>query len=217
MVTTLLVVRHTQALGNIQKTFQGHIDTDISEAGAVQLELLSERFRSVHIDAICSSPLLRARRTAEAINRTHHLPIELLPALIEIDAGGFEGRRWDELPTLYPETFETWCSDLPHFIAPDGESCAQVYDRISRAALDIAARYAKKTVAVVSHGCAIKNLLCWASGKPLSDIASIPWINNTAVSRIDFDDALCPTVVYMDDHAHLNGVELPQPAYWDER
>ena len=88
MVTTLLVVRHTQALGNIQKTFQGHIDTDISEAGAVQLELLSERFRSVHIDAICSSPLLRARRTAEAINRTHHLPIELLPALIEIDAGG---------------------------------------------------------------------------------------------------------------------------------
>ena len=138
MVTTLLVVRHTQALGNIQKTFQGHIDTDISEAGAVQLALLSERFRTIHIDAICSSPLLRARKTADAINRAHHLPVELLPELIEIDAGGFEGRRWDELPSLYPEAFETWRSDLPHFAAPGGESCAQVYDRISRAALDIA-------------------------------------------------------------------------------
>ena len=96
MVTTLLVVRHTQALGNIQKTFQGHIDTDISEAGAVQLELLSERFRSVHIDAICSSPLLRARRTAEAINRTHHLPIELLPALQAAlrDGGGTSSPRF---------------------------------------------------------------------------------------------------------------------------
>lgn len=215
MVTTLLIVRHAQTNGNLDRIFQGQIDRELSEAGEIQLKLLTERFRSVPIDAVCTSPLPRAKKTAAAITAVQPVPVALYDELMEINAGGFEGKRWDALPSLYPAEFEKWKDHLADFHAPGGESCAEVYERVSWAALSIAKEYAGKTVAVVSHGCAIKNLLCWASGKPLSCIAEIPWVENTAISRIDFDEAFEPYVVWMDDAKHLDGVELPKPVYWE--
>lgn len=61
MVTAYLV-RHAEAQGNIEEFFQGHINTDVSEKGAKQLEMLAERFRDISFDAIYSSPLLRAKK-----------------------------------------------------------------------------------------------------------------------------------------------------------
>ena len=71
MVTRLYIVRHCQSTGNIAGRFQGRFDAPVSPQGEQQLELLSLRFRNEAIDAVYSSPLTRAYRTAEAINRFH--------------------------------------------------------------------------------------------------------------------------------------------------
>ena len=68
MVTTLYIIRHCQSAGNLTGRFQGRFDAPVSEAGEKQLDLLSLRFRNEHLDAIYSSPLIRAYRTAEAVN-----------------------------------------------------------------------------------------------------------------------------------------------------
>ena len=68
MSAKIYVVRHCEAAGNKERFFQGRHDSGISGLGDIQLSFLAERFRGIHIDAIYSSPLGRARMTAEAVN-----------------------------------------------------------------------------------------------------------------------------------------------------
>lgn len=211
MITTLLIVRHAQTNGNLDRVFQGRIDLPISEPGLVQLKLLSERFASIPIDAVCTSPLPRAYKTAEAITAYNPVPIETDDGLLEIFAGDFEGRPWDDLPILFPEAFANWRTDWSAFRAPNGESCAEVYARVAEAAQRIAKRHAGKTIAVVSHGCAIRNLLGWANALPLSQVTTLPIVQNTSISRIELDETGKPTLVSFDDASHLDGADLPNP------
>lgn len=216
MVTTLYIVRHAQAKGNMARTFQGQINSDVSEAGEIQLSLLKKRFEKIPVDVIATSPLVRAKKTAEAILAAQPQAKFLLrDDLMEINAGGFEGQKWDDLPRLFPEEFAVWRDDLPHFKAPNGESCAEVYDRMKRAAFDLVQTYQGKTIVLVSHGCAVKNLLCALSGLPILRIFEIPWVENTSVSQVCFDESMQPQVVWMNDTQHLNGVFLPTPVYWE--
>lgn len=216
MVTTLYIVRHAQAKGNLARTFQGQINSDVSEAGEIQLALLTKRFETIPVDVIASSPLVRAKKTAEAIFTAQPQAQFLLrDDLMEINAGSFEGQKWDDLPRLFPTEFAVWRDDLPHFQAPNGESCSAVYERMKHAALDLVQTYSGKTIALVSHGCAVKNLLCALSGLPLARIFEIPWVENTSVSKVCFDELMHPQVVWMNDTQHLNGVSLPTPVYWE--
>ena len=101
-ITRLYLVRHCQSMGNLQNIFQGQHEYDVSPVGEQQLALLSLRFRNIHLDAIYSSPLQRAAKTAEAINVYHNLPITPLDDLMEIDVGELEAKPLGDLPALYP-------------------------------------------------------------------------------------------------------------------
>ena len=90
-MTTLYLVRHCEAEGNTARVFQGSIDRDISPNGQKQLDRLAERFRDVPLAAVYSSPLLRAYKTAQAVNRYHGLPIVTDDRLKEINGGVWEG------------------------------------------------------------------------------------------------------------------------------
>ena len=77
VTTTLLVVRHAQTDGNLARIFQGQIDRELSEAGKCQLELLTNRFKTMTIHAIYTSPLPRAVKTAKAIAVAQPVPVML--------------------------------------------------------------------------------------------------------------------------------------------
>ena len=87
MVTTLYLVRHAEAEGNVREFFQGNTDTALTEKGRRQLDCLAERFRDVPLDAVYTSPFQRALQTAEAVNRHHGLPLHQEFALREINGG----------------------------------------------------------------------------------------------------------------------------------
>ena len=202
-MTRIILIRHCEAEGNHKRVFQGHTDADISENGKIQLELLSLRCRNMEIDALYSSPLRRAYQTAEAVNRYHGLPIQIEPGLIEINGGCWEGRPWSALPELYPEESKVWSTSPHDFSTRDGESMLQVYDRIWDAVLKIVRENPGRRVAAVSHGCAIRNFLCRALGRPIRELNEVDWCDNTAVSIVDFDGELCPHVELMNDASHL--------------
>ena len=204
MNTTLYIVRHCEARGNIDRIFHGHTDSDISDKGAAQLERLSERFKEIHLDAVYASPLRRTRLTAAAVNKYHDLPVHIHPGLIEIHGGYMEGRPWSEFPETHPEDARRWNME-PHLFVPEGgEAMADVFDRIWRAVTEIAAAEAGRTIAVASHGCAIRNLLCRAKGWPIQRLAEEPWCDNTGVSILEFDDAGGCRVLLENDISHLD-------------
>jgi broad specificity phosphatase PhoE len=203
-MTRIYLIRHCEADGNINRVFHGHTDAGISENGKKQLAFLSERARGWKLDAVYASPLARALLTAQAVNRFHQLPIQPLAGLMEINGGHWEGCKFADLPQLYPDEFLSWEETPWEFSVAQGESMAQVYDRIWNTVLDIVRENPGQSVCVVSHGCAIRNFLCRASGLPLCRLSEVDWCDNTAVSIVDFDEALHPTVVLQNDTSHLS-------------
>lgn len=202
-MTTLYLVRHAEAEGNHDARFQGHTDGGISENGEKQLERLAWRFKNVPLYNVYSSPLRRAAQTAKAVNTYADLPIIFDRDLIEINGGAFEGVPFDELPKHFPEAFEQW-SRRPHeFQAPGGESMRQVYERMQKVMHRLIHANMERTIAVVSHGCAIRNYICYITGVDFEDLNRVTWCDNTGVSRIDFDEKWHPKVRYTGDVTHL--------------
>lgn len=201
-MTTVYFVRHCEAEGNTKGILQGRSDSDVSGNSAKQLELVSLRLRNVPFSAIYSSPLRRAYKTAQAINRYHGLEIRKDVRLTEIDMGGWEGRSWTEIEEEDSAMLRIWNERPGEFEAPGGEAVRHVSERMWNAALDIAAANDGKTVCVVSHGCAIRSFLCRALGRSLSELNEIPWCDNTAVSVVEFADGKAH-VVRMNDASHI--------------
>ncbi len=202
-MTKIFLVRHCEAQGNTDGVLQGRTDCDISGNSGRQLELVAARLKDEPFAAVYASPLIRAYKTAQAIARPHGLAVEKDPRLIEIDMGDWEGQSWQDIAQDGQEEIRIWNEDPGSFAAPGGESTKQVASRMWQAVTEIAARHRGRTVCVVSHGCAIRCLLCRALGKPLSEMQDIAWSDNTAVSIVEFaGDGSC-SVPVMNDSSHM--------------
>jgi len=202
MVTKVYIIRHAEALGNIDETFQGRIDKPVTEKGHKQLEALSERFKDIHIDVIYSSPLIRTRETADAVNKYHGLEIIYDEGLIEIDGGVWEGVKWAEIPEKYPLEYRLWTKEMHNYRIQDGECMTDVYERIRKTIDRIVSENAGKTIAIVSHGCAIRNYLCYAGGFGIEGLQDMGWADNTAVSYVEYNGNV-PELIYKYDASHL--------------
>lgn len=203
-MTKIYLVRHAEAMGNVEEFFQGQTDCELSEKGKKQLELLAERFRDIPIEAIYSSPLKRTIDTAEAINKYHNLTIIRDDGLIEINGGVWEGKPWADLPKLYPVEHDLWQNKMQDFYVADGERMTEVFERVKNAVDKIAAENDGRTIAVVSHGCALRNFLCYAMGKPISALKDVGWSDNTAVSLVEYENGV-PKIIFKNSNDHLTG------------
>jgi len=207
-MVTMYLIRHAEAMGNVNETFQGSIDEDISEKGFRQLEELKERFKDIKLDRIYTSPLIRAVKTAQYVNYYHNLDLIKIPEIMEINCGDFEGKKWSDLPILFPNEFDKWNNDQENFISPNGESMKQIYNRMSNAMNKIVDENLNlcidKTIAVISHGCAIKTYQCYLNSQPLSYMSKLGWADNTSVSLIKFENNLNSEIVYLNDNSHLS-------------
>ncbi len=216
--TSIYVIRHCEAEGNRNRTFQGHTDCGISEKGKLQLDSLAERFADVPLTALYSSPLQRAQSTAQAVNRHHSLDICIEPRIMEINGGVLEGVQWSRFPELYPEQSDNWIKRPYLFKMEGGEAMTEVYDRMSSAIIDIARQNEGGCVAVCTHGCAIRNLLCWAKGYPIERLAEMEWCDNTAVTLLEMENGQ-PHIIYERDNSHLTGEQstFAGQSWWKEK
>lgn len=217
-MTNIYLIRHAEAAGNTKRLFQGHYDGEVGENGKKQLVYLKERFAGIALDAIYASPLSRAVQTARAVCGDRDLPIRQREDIIEINGGGFEGKPFEELYKLYPEEMDNWDHKPWAFVAPEGgESILHVHERMCAAIEDIARQNEGKTVAVVSHGCAIRSYICRPMGLGLQRLNEVPWCNNTGVSLLHFDGGFNARLEYFGDISHLpeECCQLARTKWWD--
>ncbi len=209
-MTELYIVRHCEAEGNILKTFQGITDYDITNRGEKQLALLAERFKYIKPDIIYSSPLKRAYKTAEAINKYHKLPIIINKKLIEIDGGEIEGISWVDFPETRPETEYYWSMEPHKFHVKGGEPMTSVYKRAGEVLEEIVAENEGKTVVIASHGCTIRAMMCIAMGKPIEELGTVNFGDNTGVFLLRFGGSKLPEIAMFNDTSHLSEELLPK-------
>ncbi len=207
-------------MGNLTRRFQGSIDLDITEMGAEQLKCLAKRFENIHIDAVYSSPLIRAHKTALSVAEPKGLSVTDCEELTEINVGVIEDVPYDVFRTDYVELCDKWVNTPWEFQAPNGESMTSVYERMKHAITEIAAKNNGNTVLVASHGCAIRNLLAYVL---FNDIKALPKIRipfNTGVTKLIFDDEGNVTAEYCGDISHLpEEVQADNrvPQKWEDR
>ncbi len=160
MIHTITLLRHGETVANRESLIQGQMDYPLSETGILQARALARewRRRSLQFDLVLSSPLQRARRTAEIIAKALGAPLELDEAWQERSLGMAEGREG-----------EGAFAALPRFPAPHepvfrtGESDWDLFARALKALQALLRRPAGRYL-VVSHGALLNTVLRAALG-----------------------------------------------------
>jgi broad specificity phosphatase PhoE len=150
----VLLVRHGETDDNAADRFQGRRDTQLNELGREQSRALADALRGEGLRALYTSPLRRARETAQIIGDALGLEAIADERLVEVDAGAWSGELIAEVMATQPRAWERWRGVDPTFRFPGGESVAEQAARVAAALADIAA--GPLPAVVVTHGGAIR-------------------------------------------------------------
>ncbi|WP_433578890.1 bifunctional RNase H/acid phosphatase [Nocardia brasiliensis] len=157
--TRLLLLRHGQTELSVQRRYSGRGNPPLTELGREQAARAAKMLAAKgDISAVLSSPLSRARDTAQAAADALDAPLTVLDGLIETDFGDWEGLTFAEAAQRDPELHARWLGD-PSVPAPGGESFDQVRERVDAVRRDLVTQYPGTNLVVVSHVTPIKTLL----------------------------------------------------------
>ena len=182
-MTTLYLIRHARSTWNAERRMQGWADPPLDDVGQRQAQALAERLKDEAFHAIYSSPLARARQTAQAIAAYHNLPIHFDERLRERNLGEWTGLTGSEADERFPEVRSNgdWRIDGPS----GGEGQAEVTARAAAAFADILAAHPDDAtaVAVVTHGGTLGAYLTHLLGLPPGSPVHFAF-GNTAIARV---------------------------------
>jgi len=210
------LVRHGESVSNFEGRVQGQADVELSPLGHAQARQVADwaqRLTAVRsagtttISEIWSSPLRRARETADVIAAAIGLPVRIEEQLCELHAGIFQGHLWADLESAFPEEVAHWRSGDPHYVIPGGESRAQLAARGSAVLETLAARQIPGMI-VVAHGGLLTAALGSMLGRehPLLAAAAerpftkLPALANCSVTQLEWPG---PRLVSFNETGHL--------------
>lgn len=166
-MTTIFLARHGESDWNVEKRFQGHSDRPLTERGRDQAHALADLVGSEKIDAVYTSPLSRARETAEIVAARAGLEAVALPELREVDTGSWSGLSRADVEARFPEGFARWRSGGSGW--ENGETYEEMAERVIGALRKIAEDHPDGRVLVISHGGPIRAIHAAAEGLAIKD------------------------------------------------
>jgi broad specificity phosphatase PhoE len=157
--TRLLLLRHGQTELSVQRRYSGHGDPELTPLGTAQAAGAAARLARVpDIAAVLTSPLRRARQTAEVVAASTGAPLVVRQGLIETDFGKWEGLTFPEARARDPQLHAEWLGS-EEVAPPGGESFAAVGRRVTAELTDVLREYPGATLVLVTHVTPIKMLL----------------------------------------------------------
>lgn len=191
----LILVRHGRTHANAQALLQGHMDPPLDEVGVDQAHRTAMVLNDLYPNAtVISSPLQRARTTAAAISDN----VIIDERFIELNYGDYDGLPMTDIPH---DVWQKWRTNH-HFRPPNGETLAELDERVHVALHDVSERAHDEHVIVVSHVSPIKSAVVWA----LSGDTSMTWrcmLDRASITRIAVSNR-GPSLVGFNDTAHLD-------------
>lgn len=203
-MTKIYLVRHAEAEGNYYRRIHGQYDSKITPRGYRQIDALAERFKDISIDAVYSSDLTRSTETAKSISRYQpELAIITSPGLREINMGSWEDLPWGNATYDDPEQMFNFSSDPDKWQIDGSESFGALKTRIADSIQEIAAEHDGQTVAVFSHGMAIRSFISVILDIPSEQINEILHGDNTCVALLYAENGSF-SIKYYNDNSHLS-------------
>jgi alpha-ribazole phosphatase len=193
-VTRVLLVRHGAPADDARGRCYGRLDVPLSAAGTDEAVALATRLAAVELDAVYTSPRVRARATAEACCEGRRLQPVVDARLRELDFGSFEGRTYEAIEREEPDVYRRWMEEPTTVRFPGGESFADLRVRVAAALAGYRDRHRAGTICVVTHGGVVRSAVADALG--LADerifaidvgycrVSVVEWFGETAVVRL---------------------------------
>ncbi len=218
-MTKIYIIRHAEAEGNLYRRAQGHFDGNITRRGRQQIESLAERFRDIKIDAVYASDLRRTQITAGAVLRHNDdLVLNIEPRLKEVCMGIWENQMWGNIEIDTPDQIKNFNSDPEKWHVEGSEDHRALGDRIVEVVKELGAKHEGQTIALFSHGVAIRTLHCRTLGVASHENYKIPHADNTNVNLYTYDNGEL-TIDFKSDNSHLTkeNSTFARQTWWEKK
>ncbi|MFE7541903.1 bifunctional RNase H/acid phosphatase [Streptomyces platensis] len=202
---TFVLLRHGETALTPEKRFSGSGGTDpeLSAAGRRQAEAAAAALAARgSVQAVVSSPLRRCRETAQAVAARLGLEVRIEEGLRETDFGAWEGLTFAEVRERFPEDLDAWLGSARVAPTGGGESFATVARRVAVARDKLLARYAGKTVLLVTHVTPVKTLVRLALGAPPESLFRME-LSAASLSAVAYFSDGNASVRLLNDTSHL--------------
>ena len=156
----LYLIRHGQTEFSRENRFCGTSDPPLTADGQAMADAFAQAYATVTWDAIYTSPMLRARQTADALARSIGAQPIIEDGLKEIAYGEWEGLTVDAVKARWPEAYAYWADDVASRGTPGGETAFHVAARAMRAVEAIRTRHESGNVLLVSHKATLRIITC---------------------------------------------------------
>ena len=200
--TVTLLLRHGQTPRSVQKRYAGRSDVPLTDTGLRQAAAAAKRLASAGLDAIVTSPLQRAVRTAEEVAAATGIPVLTDDGFREPDFGDWEGLTFAAVRERWPAELTAWLAD-PAVAPPGGESFAEVSERVTAALHRVLVGRERQRVLIVSHVTPIKMLVAAALLAPPPALYRMH-LDVAALCEIDWYADGPAVLRSFNDTAHLN-------------
>jgi broad specificity phosphatase PhoE len=210
-ITRVYLIRHGATEANRARPYrlQGRgTDLPLDGLGRLQAERAAEALVSagLKLDAVYSSPLRRAFETAQIVGEPHGLEPRPLDGLTEADVGRWEGLTWEEVQAREPDLYERFHADPGRVPYPEGESFADVAQRVSPIIAALVSKHPGETVAVVAHNVVNRAYLAGLLGVPIERARTLRQ-SNGGINVIEYQEDGQAQVFSVNSALHLEGVE----------
>lgn len=184
----LILVRHALTNDNEHSKLSGHIDSQVSEEGKLQVKKITEFLKYEKINKIYTTTSSRTKETVKDLAKLNSIKIKECENLKEISFGDFEGKDFKEIQKNYPDEFNKMIKEGCKYTYPNGESLIDCYERVSKEIKVILEETNDNdTILICSHAGTIRNILTYL----ISNTFEYHWnfkIDNASVSVIEVDN-----------------------------
>ncbi|MCL1841769.1 MAG: histidine phosphatase family protein [Propionibacteriaceae bacterium] len=187
MTTRLILWRHGVTDWNASGRFQGQTDIELNATGHAQAHRAAPVLAAMHPDALYSSPLRRARDTAQELAALTGLDVILDDRLAEINVGSWAGWTTQQAIQADPSFGTDLKAGRDHRRSPEGETSTEAGARIGAALADIATRHEGQTVVVTSHGITGRMGVAYLLGWDYATAIMLRGLDNTGWSVMERD------------------------------
>lgn len=187
---TVYLLRHGETLWNADgNRYCGATDIGLTDRGIQQAHLVVNALKGVSFDAIYSSPLQRALRTAQIASGKLNEAIVIDRRLTEANFGEWEGKTKEEFIAEKPKLWANWCHDPGQTRAGgDGETAMEVISRVDDFFRETQRKHPSGTILVVAHNAVNRFYMAWKLGMPLNNYRKLVQENASAtVFTLDAD------------------------------
>ncbi|NMV49628.1 histidine phosphatase family protein [Lactobacillus reuteri] len=192
-MTKVYLIRHGKTQWNLESRYQGaNGDSPLLKDSYREIELLASSLQRIPFEHAYTSPLKRARVTAQALlnHLNPEIPLTIDSRLKEFNLGKMEGMRFEDVATKWPEVLKNFRHHPDKYDESlvEGESFLEVIARFRAAIEEYCRQYPNGNILVISHGAALNAAINALIGTPLAHLKDHGGLSNTSTTILTTND-----------------------------